>query len=121
MILTLDNELACLVTDLKWADWTAQYILAIHRDETAGTIFCAHVVTDAEAKTVQLAPQVRLDYWSIGDLFMDLLCSVAYGFPMSHPTDSHRYVFMLLHAIRTYEAHPEHTGWTGFPVDITLT
>jgi len=46
---------------------------------------------------------VRADYWSIGELLMDLLISVAYGFPMSRPTGSHRYVSELLETIRQHE------------------
>lgn len=104
MILTLDDELAQLVTDLKWADWTTSYTLALVIDAD-GEVCSACVLTEEEdVDLFSRLEGIRADYWSIGELYMDLLCSVAYGFPMTRPTGSHRYVLALLEAIRRHES-----------------
>jgi hypothetical protein len=101
MILTLDNELADLVTDLKWADWTVMHTIAVVLDAESAVI-STQVVTDDDVELLYRLDGVRGDHWSIGDLFMDLLCGVAYGFSMTRPTGSHRYVLAMLAAIRRH-------------------
>jgi hypothetical protein len=99
MLLTLDNELAQLVTDLKWEDTSVCHTILVVADDQ-------HVVLSAavlEADEVELLPWlegVRADHWSIADLFMELLCGVAYGFSMARPTGNHVYVLAMLEAIR---------------------
>jgi len=100
MILTLDNDLAQLVTDLKWMDWTEQFTIAVVLDAKSEG---ARVVEEEEDfEILNRLKDVRADHWSIGELFTDLLCSVAYGFPMTKPTGSHRYVLDMLEAIRMH-------------------
>ena len=88
-------------------EWTATYTLAVVLD-AEGDVLSARVVDYAEdIELLYRLNGVRADHWSIGDLFMDLLCGVAYGFPMTRPAGSHRYVLALLEAIR------KHTGDAG--------
>ena len=103
MILTLDDELASLVTDLKWQDWAEQFTIAVCLDAES-EVYSARVVEEAEdIELLCRLDGVRADHWSINDLCVDLLCSVAYGFAMSRPNGSHRYVLSMLEAIRRHE------------------
>lgn len=103
MNITLDTDMIQLITDLKWFDWSEQYTIAVTLDDE-GAVLCACVVEhDEDIELLYRLSGIRADFWSIGDLFMDLLCSVAYGFPMSRPTGSHQYVLAMLEAIRLNE------------------
>ncbi|OPZ86755.1 MAG: hypothetical protein BWY76_00805 [bacterium ADurb.Bin429] len=100
-MLTLDNELAQLVTDLKWEDTSVCFTILVVADDP-------HVVLSAEvleADEVDLLPHlegVRIDYWSIADLFLELLCGVASNFSMTRPTGNHIYILSMLTAIRRH-------------------
>lgn len=100
MILTLDDEMAHLVTDLKWADWTTMHTITVVLNENREVISAQVVADEDDAELLDRLDGVQIDHWSIGELYMDLLCSVAYGFTMTRPTDSHRYVLAMLDAIR---------------------
>lgn len=102
MLLELDKELADLVTDLKWCDWTATYTIAVVLNAESAVISAAAVIEE-DAELVYRLEGVRTDHWSVNDLFMDLLCSVAYGMSMTRPNGSYRYVVAMLAAIRRYE------------------
>jgi hypothetical protein len=101
MLLTLDNDLAQLVTDLKWEDAAYCYTIAVVIDAER-TVLSAAVVEEPEIELLHRLDGVRADHWSIADLFMDLLCGVAYGFSMAQPTGSHRYVLAMLATIRRH-------------------
>jgi len=115
MLLTLDSEMAELVTALKWADWTALYTFAVQRDD-ADAVRYARVIRDTDVEIMQAQPSMRIDHWTIADLMAELLISVAYGFRMSRPTDRHRYTCTLLEAIREYETAPNAAGWVPYSV-----
>lgn len=103
MLLTLDDELAQLITDLKWQDWAEQYTIAVCLDAES-EVNCARVVEEEDdIELLCRLDGVRADHWSIGELFTDMLCAVAYGFSMTRPTGSHRYVLAMLAAIRQHE------------------
>ena len=111
-MLTLDDEMAELVTVLKWADWTALYIVAVQRDD-AGTVRHARVIGEMEVEIIQAQPSMRVDYWTIADLMAELLVSVATGCRMSRPTENHRYVCTLLEAILEHDRTPNAAGWVS--------
>lgn len=107
MLLTLDDELARLVNNLKYADWTAPYTIAVSLDGE-GEVISAYVIAHGDNLDFHYRlHSIRADHWSVGDLFMDLLCSVAYGFSMTQPTGSHRYVLAMLEAIRQHVVDQE--------------
>lgn len=102
MIISLDNEMANLVTELKWLDWTASYTIAVTLNESS-EMLCARVIEQDDIDLLYRLEDVRADHWSINDLFTDLLCGVAYGIGMEAPTSSHQYILAILKAITIHE------------------
>ncbi len=107
MLLTLDNELADLVTDLKWADWHETHILAVVLDGNSDVISARVVEKEEDIELLYRLEGVRADHWSISDLFADLLIGIAHGFSMARPTGSHRYVLAILAAIQRHVVEQE--------------
>ncbi|MHB9134720.1 MAG: hypothetical protein ACYDBB_26915 [Armatimonadota bacterium] len=103
MLLTLDDEFAGLVTDLQWADWIVMHTIAVTLTEDSEVLSAQVVSHEDDVALLYRLNGIRADHWSINELFMDLLCGVAYGFPMTRPTGSHRYTLAMLQAIRQQE------------------
>ncbi|OPZ83646.1 MAG: hypothetical protein BWY76_02177 [bacterium ADurb.Bin429] len=106
MLLTLDTELAQLVSDLKWEDTGYCFTILVVADDQH-VVLAAEVLEDAEVDLLPRLDGVHADHWSVGDLFMELLAGVASGFSMMRERGNHCYVLAMLEAIRR---HVEHQG-----------
>jgi len=109
MQIILDAEMSQLVNELKWGDWHETYNCAITQD-AAGNKLAVLVVTGSLFERFQTVPEIHFDYWTIGDLFTELLSSIAHGFPME--TASNRYVLSMLKAIKNYHEDKNNVTWT---------
>ncbi|HOF87195.1 MAG TPA: hypothetical protein PLZ36_03685 [Armatimonadota bacterium] len=101
MLLTLDAELAHLVTDLKWEDTSVCHTILVVADDQHVAL-AAEVLEADEVDLLPLLEGVRADHWSIADLFLELLCGVAGGFSMTRERGNHCYLISMLTAIRRH-------------------
>jgi hypothetical protein len=113
MMLTLDTDMAQLVTALKWATWDQPYSIAIQRNADDTRRYALVAADELLEKLCQL-PGITINVWSIADLIADLVISVAHGFSMGEPNGSQRYVLALLEAIRKHEADHANVVWTAY-------
>jgi len=113
MIITLDDEMTELVNALKWADWNQTFTIAIQRNANR-TRGYALVVGDELEEAFTSVSFIVFNHWSIADLIIDLVISVAGGFRMSPGNTSQQYVLALLEAIRKHQADGQNIVWTGW-------